>query len=80
MALRISLENEMNQQPIAIRRANKTTADFLHWLREKKAFEKQAADPPAHLDPFDRQAIMVWVDDGGRTSATTEEAKAPHGE
>ena len=77
MALRISLENEMNQQPIAIRRANKTTADFLHWLRERRAFEKQAAD---HSDYFDRRAVMVWVDDGGRTSATTEEAKAPHGE
>ena len=67
----------MNQQPVAIRHSYKTTEDFLHWLREKKAFEQQATD---HSDHFDRQAVMVWVDDGGRTIATTEEAKSPPGD
>ncbi len=67
----------MNQQPIAIRRTSKTKEDFLHWLREKKAFEQQAAD---HSDHFDRQAVMVGVDDGGRTIAPTEEAKSPPGD
>ena len=67
----------MNQQPIAIRRTSKTKEDFLHWLREKKAFEKQAAD---HSDHFDRRAVMVWVDDGGRTIAISEEAKSSSGD
>ena len=67
----------MNQQPIAIRRTYKTTEDFLHWLRERKAVEKQAAD---HAALFDRRAVMVWVDDGGRTVAPTEEVKSPPGD
>lgn len=67
----------MNQQPIAIHRTSKTKEDFLHWLREKKAFEKQAAD---HAACFDRRAVMVWIDDGGRTIAATEEAKSPPGD
>lgn len=70
----------MNQQPIALRRTNKTTADFLHWLSQKKAFAQQAAEHPGQPDPFDRRAVMVWVDDGGRTIATAEEAKTPAGE
>lgn len=64
----------MNQQPSDIRPTYKTTEDFLHWLKEKKAVEKQAAAR------FDRQAVMVWVDDGGRTIAAAEEVKAPAGE
>ncbi len=67
----------MNQQPIATRLTYKTTEDFLHWLKEKRAVEKQAADYVAH---FDRRAVMVWVDDGGRTIAITEEANSPTGD
>lgn len=66
----------MNQQPIAVRPTYKykTKEDFLHWLQEKKALEKQAA---AH---FTRRAVMVWVDEGGRTVATIEETQSPPGD
>ena len=77
MALQVNPEDKMNQQPIANRLAYKTTEDFLHWLKEKKAVEKQVADRAAH---FDRRAVMVWVDEGGRTIATVEEAKSPPGD
>ncbi len=77
--LSIPLNDKMNQQPIAIGRTSKTKEDFLLWLREKRAFEKQAADHAAHSDHFDRRAVMIWVDDGGRTITTPEEAQEPPG-
>lgn len=77
MALRVNLEDKLNQQRIAISCTYKTTEDFLYWLREKKAVEKQVAERAAH---FDRRAVMVWVDDGGRTIATTEETKSSPGD
>jgi hypothetical protein len=67
----------MNQQPIAIRRTSKTKEDFLHWLREKKAFEKRADD---RADHFDLQAVMVWADDGGQTLETTGGAEILSGD
>ena len=77
MALRVNLEDKLNQQRIAISCTYKTTEDFLYWLREKKAVEKQVAERVAL---FDRRAVMVWVDDGGRTIAPTEGAKSPPGD
>lgn len=77
MILRVNPEDKIDEQPIATRGTYKTTADFLYWLREKKAVEKQVAERAAH---FDRRAVMVWVDDGGRTIATTEEAKSSPGD
>lgn len=70
----------MNQQPIPIRRTNKTKEDFLHWLKERKAIQKQASDHTAHPDHPDRRAIMVWVDDGGRTPGITEGSNTPSGD
>ena len=66
----------MTQQPNAVRPTYKykKKEDFLHWLQEKKALEKQAA---AH---FTRRAVMVWVDEGGRTVATIEETQSPPGD
>lgn len=77
MILRVNPEDKIDEQPIATRGTYKTTADFLYWLREKKAVEKQVAERAAH---FDRRAVMVWVDDGGRTIATTEETKSSPGD
>ncbi len=67
----------MNQQPIAIPPTYKTKEDFLHWLQEKKAIQQQAAE---HAARFDRRAVMVWVDEGGRTIAAIEETKSPPGD
>ena len=74
MALRVNVEDKLNQQRIAISCTYKTTEDFLYWLREKKAVEKQVAERVAL---FDRRAVMVWVDDGGRTIAAADEAREP---
>ena len=50
MALRVNLEDKLNQQRIAISCTYKTTEDFLYWLREKKAVEKQVAERVALFD------------------------------
>lgn len=68
------LRRNMEQQPIPVRYTYKTKEDFLHWLRAKKALQNQAADDAAQPDHPERQAAMVWADDGGRTSEPTEEA------
>lgn len=77
MILRVNPEDKIDEQPIATRGTYKTTADFLYWLREKKAVEKQVAERVAL---FDRRAVMVWVDDGGRTIAAADEAREPAGD
>jgi hypothetical protein len=48
-------------------RPNKTTDDFLRWLRKKKVLNKQTAEEkiaPAVQETV--QALMIWDDDGGQ--------------
>jgi hypothetical protein len=44
----------------------KTNADFMRWLKKRRALEKlEAAEETAEATKEMKEALMVWVDDGG---------------
>lgn len=47
-------------------RSKKTKADFLRWLKERRALERQTAgNGTAETTDEMKKALTVWVDDGG---------------
>lgn len=50
-------------------RPKKTKEDFLRWLKERRALEElEAENRTAEAADEMKKALMVWVDDGGRTA------------
>jgi hypothetical protein len=49
------------------RQPRKTKDDFLRWLKKRRALEKlETEEQMAETDNKEmKQALMVWVDDGG---------------
>jgi hypothetical protein len=61
-------EDKKKREATHVRRPYKTKGDFLRWLREKKACQKQLAQKDiTQAERAISQALAVWADDGGAT-------------
>lgn len=60
--------DKSNRDAAQARHPYKTKDDFLRWLREKNARQKQLAqDEITQAGRAISRALMVWADDGGAT-------------
>jgi hypothetical protein len=62
-------EDKSKRKVAQARRTYKTKDNFLCWLKEKDARQKQVTQAEiTQADCAISQALMVWADDGGTTA------------